>query len=211
MMKNHRHLSLLSILIFLAIFIAVSVVIYHYPQQRSLTTLANGNATLFPEPQPIKPFQLLSGDTVFSEKDLRKNWTLLVFGFTHCTSICPNTLRSLATALNNLQMRYPNLQVLFVSLDPERDDKNQVVQYAKSFNPHFIGATTRLSDLRKLQSQFRIFSEREGDAGPQYQINHTTSILLINPKGEWVGLFKYGQSPQVLSESVKLALDSLKA
>ena len=84
-----------------------------------------------------------------------------------------------------------NLQVVFISLDPQRDTPDLARKYAHSFNPAFISATGNLDALRKLQSQLGIFSAYDGTD----QIQHTPSILLIDPAGKWVGMFNPAIKP----------------
>lgn len=106
----------------------------------------------------------------------------------------------------SLLKNYPSLQIVFISLDPDRDLPNTISHYLQSYDPRFIGASGKNSALRKLQSQLGIFSAKKGTS-KEYQIQHTTSILLINPEGKWAGLFHYGLSPaqfkQAFLQSVK--------
>lgn len=164
---------------------------------------------IFPVPRDIKSFELTTtNNQKFTQQNLYQHWTLLFFGFTHCLSVCPTTLDVLNRAYRELHKTYPNLQVVLVSLDPDRDAKEILAKYTHSFNSDFIGVSGKIQELRKLQSQLGIFSAREySSSGNNYQINHTSSILLINPQGQWAGLFKFGLTPKQLSlaftESVK--------
>ena len=113
----------------------------------------------------------------------------------------------LGRAYQKLYATYPNLQVVLISLDPERDNLQTLSTYTHSFNKNFIGATGQIQELRKLQSQLGIFSERDTTSS-NYQLQHTSSILLINPQGKWAGLFKFGMNPeqftQAFTEAIKI-------
>ncbi|MBV9576224.1 MAG: SCO family protein, partial [Gammaproteobacteria bacterium] len=108
-----------------------------------------------------------------------------------------------------LHAQYPNLQVVLISVDPERDTPTSIAHYTQSFHPDFIGVTGKIVELRKLQSQLGIFAARDEAAGEQYQIQHTSSILLINPQGKWAGIFKFGMTPQELTQSVETSIPFL--
>ncbi|RDI42414.1 SCO family protein [Aquicella lusitana] len=178
----------------------------HKPQP----TLAEGDGTLFPAPRDIKPFQLATDKQSFTQKDFLNHWTLLFFGFTHCSSVCPVTMTMLNQAYEKLQRTYPGVQVVLVSLDPDRDTPSSVMKYARSFNPNFIGVTGKIPELRKLQSQLGIFAARDASATENnYQLQHTSSILLINPQGKWAGIFKYGMPPEQFANAFDVSIKSL--
>ncbi len=185
-----------SKIIFLVAFICcalmTSLFVFHLRNKHELMVLADGNATIFPIARDLKPFKLASTNgPQFSQQDLMGHWTIAFFGFTHCSSVCPTTLNLFANVYDKLHTNYPNMQVVFISLDPERDSIDKLGSYVHTFNSNFIGATGKMEDIRKLQSEFGIFSAREeANQHGDYQLQHTPSILLINPEGKWAGLFK---------------------
>lgn len=196
--------SLLSVM-----FLLMGLVIYyHYQHQAQPIMLNQEKALLFTAGRDLKPFSIQTGaEQKFSERNLAQHWTLVSFGFTHCSSICPATLGMLSKAYPALHKSYPNLQVLFVSVDPERDSPEEVNTYAKRFHPDFVGATAKLTEVRKLQGQFGVASMRdENSLNQDYQIIHTPSIMLVNPKGQWVAMFKNDVRPnefiQLFEQSV---------
>lgn len=112
-------------------------------------------------------------------------------------------------AYTKLQATYPNLQVVFISLDPDRDTPESLKAYTQLFNSNFIGVTGKIQELRKLQSQLGIYSDRDNSSSTNdYQLQHTSSILLINPQGQWAGLFKFGLKPEQLARGFE---DSIKS
>ena len=190
--------KLIMLIMFLMAALITSLFVYHLknaPERSNITV--NQEVLTFPVPRELKAFTLTTANNgKFTERNLLQHWTLLFFGFSHCANICPTTLAMLNRAYQVLQPRYPNLQVVLVSLDPERDTPSVVSNYAQSFNPAFIGTSAKRQDLHKLQSQFGIYAQREQNRdNKNYQIIHTSSILLLNPQGQWVGIFKYGLSP----------------
>lgn len=198
----------ITLLIIACIIIMGIVIFYHYKNQREPIRLASDHALIFAAAREIKPFTLATiNNQKFSERDFYQHWTLLFFGFTHCMSVCPTTLTMLKEAYPDLHKAFPNLQVVLVTLDPARDNAEVTTQYAKHFHPDFYGVSGKITDVRKLQGQLGIASEKDETIGNNYQINHTPSIMLISPKGNWVAIFKNdmrtNEFKQVFKDSVQ--------
>jgi protein SCO1 len=188
--------KIFSLLAFVCVAIMTSVFVFHLSHKNDQPQAASDNSLIFPAGRDIKEFSLVSAsEQPFTQQDFRQHWTLLFFGFTHCPNVCPTTLSMLSKAYEQLHTTYPDLRVVLVSLDPERDSTTTLAKYTAQFNPDIIGVSGKIQELHKLQSQLGIYSERsEGDKG-NYNLQHTSSILLINPQGKWVGVYKYGMSP----------------
>ena len=149
---------------------------------------------VLPEPREIPVFELIDQDgKAFGPDRLRGQWSLLFFGFTHCPDICPGTLFDLA----NLQAQLENEdaamhhQVVFVSVDPERDSPGRLGDYVRHFSSDFTGVTGEHDQLlpltRKLGIAYRIAEHAEGAA--QYSVDHSASVLLMDPEGRLHGVF----------------------
>ncbi|MBA3661240.1 MAG: SCO family protein [Gammaproteobacteria bacterium] len=188
--------KLITLIVFICAALITSLFVYHSAHKKELTQLSDDRGIVFPVPRDIKTFDLLKHNQAsFKPVDFRNHWTLLFFGFTHCTTICPTTLHMLKNAYTELHPRYPNLQVILVSLDPHRDTLTELAAYTTSFHSDFVGVTGKLQEIRKLQSQLGVFAARdEATSDDDYQIQHTSSVMLINPQGKWAGLFQYGMS-----------------
>lgn len=199
-MKKSSSLSInkiIVLLVFLSAAMMTSVFVFRMSHKApQIYPLEHGS--VFSVPRDIKSFELVSSDgNKFSEKNLRGHWTLLFFGFTHCAMICPTTLDMITRSYETLHASYPNLQVVFVSLDPERDSVERLATFTHDFHADFIGASGKIQNLRKLQSQLGIASERDLSSKEEnYQLQHTSAILLINPEGKWAGFFNYGMRPE---------------
>jgi protein SCO1 len=188
--------KIIIFVIFVSAALISSLFIYHFNQKPSTPILSDNIGIVFPVPREIKSFKLATANnTLFTEKDFYHHWTLLVFGFTHCASVCPTTLDMLNLAYSKLHTNYPDLRVVLISVDADRDTPQSLMQYVQSFNTSFIGVTGKIQEIRKLQSQLGVYSERLESTDGNYQIEHTSSIMLINPKGQWAGLFKFGLKP----------------
>ena len=149
---------------------------------------------VLPEPRDIPAFQLVDQDgRPWGAEQLSGNWSLLFFGFTHCPDICPGTLFDLQQLQEQLEESQPNLrhQVVFVSVDPERDTPERLKEYVHYFSPDFTGVTGCLDVLlpltRKLGIAYRIADHDDGAAG--YNVDHSASVLLMDPEGRLHGVF----------------------
>lgn len=202
-------------IIFFVVFVCAalmsSLFIYH-SSQKPVATLSPDVGLIFPAPREIKTFELAAtNNQAFTDKNLRGHWTLLFFGFTHCSSICPTTLDVLNRVYTDLQTQYPTLQVALISVDPTRDTIPSLKTYVETYNPAFIGVTGKLPELRKLQSQLGIYAAPDDAANSNYQIQHTSSVLLINPQGKWSGLFKYGLKTDEMVKGIRTGIEAAKA
>jgi protein SCO1 len=127
--------------------------------------------------QENRPFQL---------HNLRRKVVLITFGFTHCPNICPTTLGNLATVYRNLPPKLKdNVQVVFVSVDPERDTPRSLKEYVPFFNPSFIGLTGTPSAIESAGQAFGVFYHRTRSSDSKdYSIDHSTDVYLIDPAGK---------------------------
>lgn len=215
-MTNHQSIATHKIIFFI-VFICASLItslfVYHASQKNTAPILSPDIGMLFPAPRDIKSFELMAANQQkFTEKDFYQHWTLLFFGFTHCSSVCPINLDVIERVYPELHAKYPELRVVLVSVDPLRDTPDALLKYVQHYNPDFKGITGNIQEIRKLQSQLGIFAARDtASPNDNYQIQHTASILLINPQGKWAGLFKYGLKPAELQTGIETSLRSSHA
>lgn len=151
-------------------------------------------ATVLPEGMPLPDFSLLDqrGNAI-DRQALLGRWHLAFFGFTHCPDVCPVTLGQLAMARRRLADEHPGTtppDVLFISVDPERDTVERIGQYLAPFGDGVTGLTGNPGELAGLARTLGIYyakSESAGDA--DYSVDHTAAILLINPQAELKAIF----------------------
>jgi protein SCO1/2 len=203
--------KIITFIVFVCAALITSLFVYHLSQKEKAVVATNGNSLILPVGRDLKPTQLTSADDkAFTERDFYHHWTLLFFGFTNCSTVCPITLKMIAQAYPALHQAIPNLQVVLVSLDPERDTKATLKQYTQSFHPDIIGVSGKIEEVRKLQSQLGVYSARENNSdNKNYQLQHTASIMLIDPKGKWVGMFKFGMNADEFTQAVESGVTSL--
>lgn len=142
-----------------------------------------------------------------TERILRGKWSVVFFGFTYCPDVCPTTLAALGQAQSQLGPKAKDLQVIFVSLDPERDTPAQLNTYLANdaFPKGTIGLTGSPTQVAVVAKAYRVFYERSG-TGPDYVINHSTASYVMDPKGRFARVLPYGISPEEISNQISQAM-----
>jgi len=152
------------------------------------TGAASVPGLLWPPPRTLGEFSVVDHlGQPFDAQRLDGKWSLLFFGFTNCPDVCPNTLRTLQKAVHRLPA---DTQVVFVSVDPERDTLEKLAGYVSYFHPAFIGVTGTPAAVDGITRQLGAMHMRAagGDAA-NYNVDHTASIFLIDPRRQMVGVF----------------------
>jgi protein SCO1/2 len=170
------------------------------------------NAAIYQQPRPIVPFSLKDTDgKAFSNQNLQGHWSLLFFGFTNCAMICPTTMTELNKMYGLLQKaKVKSLpQVVFISVDPERDSIKRIHGYVQAFNSAFVGATGSEQELTKLSKQLGVMymKVRDKDDPKHYAIDHSAFIVLVNPKGQAYGLLTTPHSAKNLAHNYRKITD----
>lgn len=136
-------------------------------------------------PTPAADFTLRSAAGPVTREGLEGKVTLIFFGYTSCPDVCPTTLLRLAAALDELGPRRADVQVVFVSVDPDRDTPERVSEYARAVDPSFIGATGSQAEIDRVAAQYGIYHARaEGSEATGYLVDHTTTVVVLNEEGE---------------------------
>lgn len=161
----------------------------------------------YPEPRKVADFEITqhTGDS-FSNEDLVGKWTLAFVGYTFCPDICPVTLAELNSIYPTLQesVKETPLQVWFLSVDPKRDTTERLNEYINYFNADFVAATGEHAQIFPLvRSMGMMYSISESTDNPNYLVDHSASVVVINPDGNIVGRFMPQHSPGELSISDK--------
>jgi protein SCO1/2 len=162
------------------------------------------------EPARMAPdFELdSSSGAPFMLSRYRGKVVALAFGFTHCVRICPTTLATLAQVSTKLGADANKLQVVFVTVDPERDSAARLREFLGLFNPSFLGVTGTSSQLEALRQAYGITIDREAtpDERLGYQVHHSSSILLIDREGKLRLFVPFGKPADHIVHDVKLLL-----
>jgi len=134
------------------------------------------------------PFNLVGADgQPFSSTKLNGKPYVLFFGFTHCPDVCPTTLARLVKLRQQLGAGERSFEILFVTVDPERDGPSEVGKYAELFNSPITGLTGSPPQIEQVKKQFGIFSQKVQQPGGDYTVNHTSTLLLFDRGGKFEG------------------------
>jgi protein SCO1/2 len=147
------------------------------------------SVTLLPEPRAVADFSLTGSDgRPFTRASLAGHWTLIYVGYTFCPDQCPTTLALLKSVYAKLGAVAGKIQVLFVSIDPERDTPARLAQYVHYFSPQFAAATGPQSELDKMGSNLGFVYDKVPGATPQsYLMDHSAALMLIDPDARLAG------------------------
>lgn len=183
------------------------VVLAPAPAAGSPIQLESG--TWLSPPRPMPDFRLLDQDGAATGPEaLRGRWNLVFFGFTHCPEACPTTLAMLGNVRRELAASLPGPQVpsiLLVSVDPERDTPAVLKAYLAGFGPGFTGLTGDPDAVGSFASALGVPYRKipmEGD----YMMDHSTAIMLVNPRGELAALFAGPHDAEALLRDVRLSV-----
>jgi protein SCO1/2 len=144
------------------------------------------HGTSYSEPYPIAPQIELtkSNGETFRLSDQKGKIVLIFFGYTSCPDVCPTTLAELNLVLDGLGNKAESVEVIFVSVDPERDTPEKIQKYVEHFNPAFVGLSGSVEELQSIWTNYGVYREKvESDSALGYTVNHTARTYLIDSDG----------------------------
>ncbi|MCY4753181.1 SCO family protein [Pelomonas aquatica] len=166
-------------------------------------------AGVFEPAQPAPEFALKGSDgAALKLARFRGKLVLLVFGFTNCPEVCPTTLATLAQARKGLGADGSDVQVVYVTVDPERDDLARIRQYLAAFDPSFIGGTDTPAALAAMRKRYGIVAEKVANRAGGYGMNHSSSVYLIDRAGRLRAMMPYGHEAKDFVHDLQLLLAS---
>lgn len=130
----------------------------------------------------------------FTAADLKGKPTAVFFGFTYCPEICPTTLVDIGRWLEGLGKDADKLNVVFVTVDPERDTQEQMALYLSSFDPRIRGVTGAPEAIAKMAKGFRVYYRKVPTEGGDYTMDHSSAVYLMDAKGQFVEPIGYQES-----------------
>ncbi len=153
------------------------------------------------------PFTLIThqGKTV-TERDFKGAFTLIFFGYTHCPDVCPTDLSVMTRALELLGQEAEEVQPLFITFDPQRDDQERMADYVQNFHPRLIGLTGTKEQTLAAADFYGVdvsATYKAGEPGSAYSMNHSAFTYLVGPNGELRVMFRSGTSPELMAETIR--------
>ncbi|MBE7439981.1 MAG: SCO family protein [Spirochaetales bacterium] len=154
-------------------------------------------------------FNLLSHDGPFDSRTLRGQTVLIYFGFTSCPDVCPATMAQVSRALRSLpEKEQAATQLLFISVDPDRDTPERLRSYTAHFHPRIRPLWGSEADLQRVAALFGArFSREPIDSAMKYTMDHTPDLFVLNKNGQLVDMIPHGTDAD---DIVKLLMIHLK-
>ena len=166
---------------------------YHLTQQQE----QNPFVLEYNVERPVNPFSLTDQHgNAFSNQQLKGKWSFVFFGYTSCPDICPTTLQELNFVYPQLKDISSDAQILLVSVDPNRDTPEKLKQYINYFNPEFWALSAGHDVLFPFARNLGLMYAIADDTSEEYYlVDHSGSIVLINPEGNISTIYKPEQAP----------------
>lgn len=135
------------------------------------------------------PFSLIDQDgKTVTDADFKGRPLLVFFGFTHCPDVCPTTLFEMSEVLRKLGPDADKVNMVFITVDPERDTPSVMKDYLSSFDPHLRGLTGDSESIAKALKQYRVYAKKVPQEGG-YTMDHTAIVYLMDKQGRFVAPF----------------------
>ncbi|RLV59216.1 SCO family protein [Parashewanella curva] len=200
------------IVIAIAMLIASLGAITAWQLQQPKAPLTLATSFEFPTPQPVIPFALTDQHgKAFTNQSLQGKWTLVFVGFTSCPDICPTTMGKLSAAYPKLKKHAP-FQIMFLSVDPQRDTVTKLKDYMDFFNPEFVAVTGEHTQLVPLTRNLGMAYTINGE-GEDYLVDHSASMTLISPQGQRIAIIKpkaeIGKIPHIKNKELVADVEAL--
>jgi protein SCO1/2 len=138
-----------------------------------------------------------------TEAAFRGHPSVVFFGFTHCPEVCPTTLFEMSGWLKRLGEEGKNIHAYFVSIDPERDTPEVMNTYVSNFSDRILGITGAPDKVHAMAKSFGIYWKKVDTGGGDYTMDHTASVLLLDPTGDFSGTIAYGESADTAIAKLK--------
>ncbi len=167
--------------------------------------------TVLPTPIPAPDFSLKNGvgETV-NLSDFEDEIVLLYFGYTFCPDICPTTLSELKKVQQELDEKGEKIQVVMVTVDPDRDTPQKLAEYVTHFHPDFVGLSGNKAEINAAGEGYGLYYEQhEGSAATGYLVDHTARVFVVDSQGNYQLSFSYGTPVEDIVHDLRLLMRSM--
>jgi protein SCO1 len=139
--------------------------------------------------------------------DFKGKAVVVFFGYTQCPDVCPTTMAEMATVMKELGPLADRVQVLFITVDPERDTQELLSKYVPAFDPRFLGLRGDLAATQKVAQDFKVFYQKVPGKEPgSYTMDHTAGSYVFDPQGRIRLFVRHGQGAAPITHDLKLLL-----
>lgn len=144
--------------------------------------------------------------------DYRGKAVVMFFGYTQCPDFCPTTLSELAETMTRLGADADRVQVLFVTVDPDRDTQELLSKYVPAFDPRFVGLYGDAEATARTAKEFKVLYQKQpGQTPGTYTVDHSAGTFIFDPDGKLRVYVGYGQGPDVFAHDIKQVLRTAKS
>lgn len=181
-----------AIAIFMLVVVASFIYRVQMPRVLTESEMKINGAYMFETPRNIGEFELIDHHgATFGPARFEGRWTLVFFGFTTCPDVCPTTLSFLNDFIGQLEgTEVDDTAVVMITVDPARDSVEQLAGYVPFFNPNFVGVTGEFLEIHRVATALNTPFRKVPGQGENYQVDHSSNVVLINPRGDYHGFFK---------------------
>ena len=189
------------VIVLVATLVVIGAIVFIFARPKELS------GTPIDPPQPMPDFTLESAQGPVSLSDFRGKVVVLYFGYTSCPDVCPLTLSYLREAVNKLGNLAEDVQVIFISVDGNRDTPERLVTYTANFHPDFIGLTGTQAQIDQVTKDFGIFYLLyPPDSDGFYSVDHTASTMVLDRQGDQVLIWEYGTQPKQMASDLRILI-----
>lgn len=133
-------------------------------------------------------------------------YKLVFFGFTHCPDICPAALDKMTAALNTLGDKSKDIQPLFITIDPARDDAATMKSYLASYHPGIVGLTGSEDQIKQVENAYKVYAAKVDTGTPVYTMAHSSFVFLMSPNDELLDIFRDADPADQMADKISARL-----
>ena len=177
---------------FMALIFGLFLSRFYTPRELTLDEYKALGAYLLDPPRQLADFSLIDDQGAdFLPDQFKGKWNVLFFGFTYCPDICPLTMKQMADIKGLLGDSAEDMRIFLVSVDPDRDKPENLRRYLDNFDNNFIGLTGAIDQIYRFSTQVNApFFPVVNSPDPNYTVDHSGSLILINPEANYAGFFR---------------------
>ncbi len=138
----------------------------------------------------------------FKSATIKNKPSLLFFGFTNCPEICPTTLADLSEITKKITLNDDSINIIFVTLDPKRDNKEHLKDYIEYFDGNIIGVTGNKVEIKEFADNWGVFYETIKTTDNNYTLNHTATVFMIDKLGNFRGTISWGENESSIIQKI---------
>ena len=213
MLNKTTRLTRTVVALLALIALATGLFVFQHVHKKKTIDPRELSGTLLDKPRMVQPFSLVGIDQKpFNNASLQGSWTMVFFGFTQCGYLCPTTLAELGKMYRLLgeQGVKNRPRVLMISVDPKRDSLERLGHYVKAFDVHFYGARGSSAAIHAMTKELGIaylkVARNNAHDADDYDIEHTGTVMLFNPKGELIAFFTTPHQAALLAKDYMLLI-----